>query len=83
MSFLAGGAYVPRADKALASLLPTVALVQNAAIFARYEEAGVGINQMTITESYENYTFSLGLWMMLLDLILFTSLGIYLDKVLP
>ena len=72
-----------RAAKLGASLLPQVALMQGAAVFANYEGTGIGLNESTASIMYYNYSFITSLWMLFLDFVVFTALGLYLDKVIP
>mmetsp|Transcript_12836 Transcript_12836/g.16455 ORF Transcript_12836/g.16455 Transcript_12836/m.16455 type:complete len:510 (+) Transcript_12836:1052-2581(+) len=74
---------ISRSAKLSASLLPQVALMQGSAVFANYEGTGVGIDNSTSGILYYNYSFDTALWMLFLDFIIFTLLGLYLDKVIP
>ena len=74
---------VTREAKLGASILPQVALMQGASCFANYEGTGVGLNWSTADIIYYNYSFNSALWMFLVDFIVFTALGLYLDKVIP
>jgi hypothetical protein len=60
-----------------------VALVQGAAVFARYEGGGAGLDASTASIVYGNYSFDSALFMLLVDFWLFLALGLYLDRVLP
>jgi hypothetical protein len=48
-----------------------------------FEAVGIGLNFDNIDVIYKNYTFSSGFWMLLLDFVLFTVIGIYVDNVIP
>lgn len=48
-----------------------------------FEAVGIGMNFDNIDVVYQNYTFKNGFWMLLLDFVLYTSIGIYLDNVMP
>ena len=74
---------ISRMSKLLASLLPQVALMQGSVVFANYEGTGVGLDISTSAVVFKNYSFNSALWMMTLDFVLFFSLGLYLDKVIP
>jgi len=43
----------------------------------------VGLNPVNANELFKNYTFNSGLKMLLLDFVLFTLLGMYLDAIMP
>ena len=82
-NFLITGGDTTRTGKALASLLPQVALGQGAVVFSSYECTGVGIDSSTAAVLYQNYSFDTALWMYLVSLIVFSVLGLYLDNTLP
>ena len=54
-----------------------------AAVIAEYEATGVGVRWQNLNIPYLNYTYKEGLVMLVFDLILFVSLGLWLDKVFP
>ena len=74
---------VTRSSKVAASLLPQVALMQGSTVFAAYEGTGVGLDRSTSSIIYFGYSFDTGLIMLLVDTVIFTILGLYLDKVMP
>jgi len=80
---LVSGNDVTRISKVLASLLPQVALMQGSAVFANYEGTGVGLDKSTSSIIYYGYSFNTALAMLLLDFVLFSLLGLYMDKVIP
>ena len=57
--------------------------MQGSAVFANYEGTGAGIDRLTASVIYDNYSFDTALWMLMLDFVLFFGLGLYLDKVIP
>ena len=57
--------------------------MQGSACFAKYEGTGVGIDSTTSAVIFQNYSFNSALWMMALDFVLFFTLGLYMDKVIP
>ena len=72
-----------RKQKLAASLLPQVALMQGSNVFANYEGTGIGINDFTATVMYAEYNFNSALWMLFVDFLIFTAIGLYFDKVIP
>ena len=51
---------------------------------ARYESVGIGLDYSTASKlQYHNYIFMDGIKFLLLDLILYTAVGIYIDNVWP
>ena len=78
-----GGDDVSRMSKLLASLLPQVALMQGSVVFANYEGTGVGLDLSTSSVIFQNYSFNSALWMLALDFVLFFTVGLYLDKIIP
>ncbi|KAF0711892.1 hypothetical protein As57867_004984, partial [Aphanomyces stellatus] len=73
----------PEAGKTLASLLPPVALVFGVSNMAAAETNGVGITFANVNESIKNYRFSTSLIVLLVDCVLYTLLGLYLERVVP
>ena len=57
--------------------------MQGSAVFANYEGTGAGIDALTASVIYDEYSFNTALWMLLADFVIFFSLGLYLDKVIP
>ena len=57
--------------------------MQGSTVFAAYEGTGVGLDRSTASIIYFGYSFDTGLLMLLVDTVLFTILGLYLDKVMP
>jgi ATP-binding cassette subfamily A (ABC1) protein 1 len=52
-------------------------------VYANYECTGIGLNASTAKVVYNNYSFATALGMMGVSAIVFTVLGLYLDKVIP
>ena len=71
------------AGKIAASILPQVALIQGSTVFANYEGNGIGLNSDNVSFVFDNFTFNYALVMLFVDFILFTFLGLYLDKIIP
>ena len=74
---------VYRSSKMLASIFPQVCLMQGSNIFANYEATGVGLGSSTADVEYIGYSFRSALWMMFASFLIFTLLGLYMDKVIP
>ena len=77
------GDSVPRSSKMLASIFPQVGLMQGSTVFANYESTGVGLGASTADVEYEGYSFRSALWMLFVSFLVFTLLGLYMDKVIP
>ena len=67
----------------IASIIPTVAVSRAGANLGSFEGSGVGINFDNAMISYQNYKFGYCLLMNIAFGIVFTFLGLYLDKVIP
>ncbi|KAJ8499332.1 hypothetical protein OPV22_009884 [Ensete ventricosum] len=90
LSFL--GAYVPYYTvndpavpliwKMMASLLSPTAFALGTVNFADYERAHVGIRWTNVWQASSGVNFLVCLLMMMLDMILYCSLGLYFDKIL-
>ena len=74
---------VSRALKVFASIIPQAALQQGSYLFAEYECTGVGLTEVTAGAVFNNYSFNTALAMLTVSAIVFTVLGLYLDKVIP
>ena len=57
--------------------------MQGSVVFANYEGTGVGLNMSTSAVIFQEYSFNTALFMLLLDFILFFTLGLYMDKIIP
>ena len=76
-------ATLSRGLKVTLSLIPQAAIHQGAVVYANYECTGVGLNPSTASVVYDGYSFDTALYMMAASAVLFTVLGLYLDKVIP
>ena len=83
VNYVINGNDVSRAAKVTASLLPQVALMQGSVVFANYETSGAGLYKGTAEILYYGYSFNTALMMLAVDLVLYTIVGLYLDKVIP
>ena len=52
-------------------------------LFGEYEGQKIGLTFDKINEKVANYTFSFGLLALVFDLVFFSMLSLYLEKVLP
>lgn len=52
-------------------------------IFGEFEGKKIGLTFDKLDESVTNYTFRFGLLALVVDLIIFSLLGLYLEKILP
>jgi hypothetical protein len=57
--------------------------MQGSIVFANYEGTGTGLDASTTSVIYNEYSFNTALAMLLLDFVLFFTLGLYMDKILP
>jgi ATP-binding cassette, subfamily A (ABC1), member 3 len=73
----------PELSKNLASLLAPSAMVFAVQTLAKTETTHIGVNFSNISTPINNYRFSTALWMFTLDAILYTLIGLYLEKVVP
>ncbi|GMH18706.1 hypothetical protein Nepgr_020547 [Nepenthes gracilis] len=74
---------VPMILKVIASLLSPTAFALGSINFADYERAHVGLRWSNIWRESSGMNFLVCLLMMLLDTLLYSGIGVYLDKVLP
>jgi len=52
-------------------------------VFGVLEARGIGLSMDSFDVVYQNYTFSTGVYFLILDFFLQLGLGLYLDKVWP
>ena len=57
--------------------------MQGSVVFSNYEGTGVGLDYSTSSVIYQNYSFNTALYKLTFDFVLFTALGLYMDKVIP
>ncbi|RAW22115.1 hypothetical protein PC110_g21445, partial [Phytophthora cactorum] len=69
--------------KRLGSALSPVALALGVQVLANAEETGEGVQFSTMGTLSDNYRLSTALWMFVFDTVLYTVLGLYLEKVMP
>ena len=75
---------VPREQKMYASLIPTAVVFNLSKPLAGYESVGIGLDLETAqTLEYHNYIFMDGVKMLVLDFLIYSALGIYIDNVMP
>jgi len=48
-----------------------------------FEAAGIGLTIKNCDTIYKNFVFSRGYWLLIIDFVLFSLAGIYLDNVMP
>ncbi|PIA53512.1 hypothetical protein AQUCO_00900239v1, partial [Aquilegia coerulea] len=73
----------PMILKIMASFLSPTAFALGTVNFADYERAHVGLRWSNIWRDSSGVNFSVCLFMMLLDTVLYCAIGLYLDKILP
>lgn len=73
----------PESTKNLACLLSPIALVFGVNTLATVETSHVGMSFSNASLRVNNFCFSSSLWFLALDTILYTLLGLYLEKVVP
>ncbi|GAB9476481.1 Abc transporter a family member 1, partial [Globisporangium polare] len=69
--------------KKFGCILSPVALTLGVRVLSDLESTGQGISFSNIDVETENFRFSTALWAFLFDTILYTLLGLYLEKVIP
>ena len=69
--------------KMLGSLSPPVCQLFIIRTLSQFEQANVGVSWQNVWSEYENVSVAHGLLMLLLDFVVLTLLGLYLDNVLP
>lgn len=67
----------------LCSLSPTVAMLQTVAVMTTFEASQVGSNSSNIFSEHNNFTVGHGLMMMAFDFVWISTLGLYLEQVMP
>lgn len=65
------------------SIFPQVAMNEISVVFGTLEGDGIGINFDNVTETVSNYTYVIGIVMLIISGIFFSILGLYLDAILP
>jgi hypothetical protein len=73
----------PESTKMLASLIPQVTMYLISVPFAGFESVGIGLTMENRNMLFENYRVISGFRMFILDLIIYSIIGIYLDNILP
>jgi ATP-binding cassette subfamily A (ABC1) protein 3 len=74
---------VSRGAKVVASIIPQAAISQGSIVYANYECTGVGLTKDTADVVFNGYSFNTACGMMAVSFLVFTLLGLYLDKVIP
>jgi hypothetical protein len=74
---------VPSVKKYYASMLPTVVVSLLTVPIAGFESVGVPLKGEWLSDVFRNYVFLNGLKIMLLDFVVYTLLGIYIDNIAP
>ena len=75
---------VPNEQKMYASLIPTAVVFNLSKPLAGYESVGIGLNFQTAQNlEYHNYIFMDGIKILILDFVIYSLLGIYIDNIMP
>ena len=75
---------VPREQKMYASLIPTAVVFNLSKPLAGYESVGIGLDFETAQSlEFHNYIFMDGVKMLILDFLIYSILGIYIDNIIP
>ena len=75
---------VPKTQKLYASLIPTAVVFNLSKPLAGYESVGIGLDFETAQSlEFHNFIFMDGVKMLLLDFVIYSLLGIYIDNVMP
>nr|CCA22574.1 PREDICTED: similar to Stromal antigen 1 putative [Albugo laibachii Nc14] len=86
LMYFLSSALTPSSDlssKSAACLLSPVALALGVDQLAKAESTGVGINFGNANELVDNFTFNTSIGFLILDMLLYTIMGIYFDRVIP
>ena len=83
ISFAVVGSDIPESSKNPASLLPPIAFVLGANNLGNFEKGRFGVTADTANTLFQGYRFSTCLIMMVVDTLIFTVLGLYLEAVWP
>ena len=83
VAFPITGELVPEVIKVSFSIIPQVALSLVCTIFARLESNKIGMNFENANNIIENYSYTLGIVMLLASFVVFLLFAFYLDAVLP
>lgn len=67
----------------IASLIPNVAMSLAAQNMFHFEIESTGLSWTYAFKEYNNYSFALGVAMLIFDMVLYAGLGFYFDQVLP
>lgn len=70
-------------SKSAACLLAPVALAFGVQTLASAESSGVGINSGNVRTVVDNFSFNVSIGMLFFDLVWYTLLGLYLERVIP
>ncbi|OQR83117.1 ATP-binding Cassette (ABC) Superfamily [Achlya hypogyna] len=83
--FIAGNAFAlaPAAAKMAAGLLSPAAMSYGLAVLSAAEASTTGVSLATWRIAYDNLSFASVLGLLALDIALYTTLGVYLEKVVP
>ena len=73
----------PASAKNGMAIFPQVAMYQACFIFGQMEDSGVGLQTSLLDQEVGHFTFGRALWMMPISQVVFTVLGLYLDRALP
>ena len=69
--------------KILASFSPTVALSQALVVLIEFETSGLGLTFKNVSTDFQNFNFTIGLTMLVIDTVLWFLVGAYLEAILP
>ncbi|RHY18714.1 hypothetical protein DYB32_010340, partial [Aphanomyces invadans] len=84
--YLVSAAFTPDTDesvKTLSCVLAPVALSFGTSALASAETNSLGLSFANASDPYNNFRFATALWMLALDSVLYTLLGMYLELVVP
>ena len=84
MSILIEPRDVPNEQKMYASLIPTAVVFNLSKPLAGYESVGIGLDwEKAHNLEFHNYIFMDGVKMLILDFVIYSLLGIYIDNIMP
>lgn len=70
-------------NKLYACLIPQVAVFLMVPSLGAFESVGIGLNLDNSSVVYKKFVFNQGILMLVLDFLIYTIIGIYLDNVMP
>ena len=74
---------MPAVKKYYASMVPTVIVSMLTTSLAEFESVGIPLKGDRLNEVFRNYVFLNGIKILVLDFVVYTIVGIYIDNIFP